>query len=169
LAIFTGCFVPSGLVMRLFVLHPSTNASRWWRLAANFTMALASWIFVVGLPVAIVAEEVAHTLILDRIPTGSADPYSWLSALLFSALVSAAVELLVLRIFFKQKLLRPALGLVFAIDLCCVGAAAYATAKYVLAHPPNRLPPQSYLRTRPVSGGSVRFACSDLACTSKDI
>lgn len=134
--IFTGCFVPSSLVMRYFVLHPSTNTSPRWRLAADLTMGVASWMFVVGFPVAIVAEQIAQILILDRIPRGHADPYSWLSVLFFSALVSTAVELLVVRIFFNRKLLRPAAGLLFAIDLCCVGGAAYATAKYVLAHPP---------------------------------
>src|SRR5690348_5997412 len=100
-------------------------------------MAFASWMFVVWFPVVIVAEEFAHILILDRIPTGRADPYSWISVLFFAALLSAAIELLVVRIFFKQKLLRPAVALIFAIDLCCVGAAAFVTAQYVLAHAPS--------------------------------
>jgi hypothetical protein len=135
-AIFTGCFVPSGLVIRYLVLHPAANTSRWWRLAASLAMAFASWMFVVGFPVAIVAEVLAHNLVLDGIPTGRADPYSWISVLFLSGLVSTAVEMLVARIFFKRKLLRPAVGLLFAIDLSCVGVAAYATARYVLAHPP---------------------------------
>ena len=135
-AIFTGCFVPSSLVMRYFVLHPAGNTSPSWRLIADLTMGVASWIFVVGFPVAIVAEQIAHTLILDRIPRGHADPYSWLSVLFLSALVSAVVELLVARTCFNGKLLRPAAALLFAIDLSCIGAAAYATARYVLAHRP---------------------------------
>lgn len=135
-AIFTGCFVPSSLVMRYFVIQPSANTSPRWRLAADLTMGLASWVFVVAFPVAIVAEQIAHTVMLDRIPRGHADPYSWISVLFLSALVSAAVELLVARIFFNRRLVRPAAVLLFAIDLCCVGGAAYATVKYVLAHPP---------------------------------
>jgi hypothetical protein len=136
-AVFTGCFVPLGLGARYFVLHPSTGTPQWWRLPATLATALASWIFVVAFPIAVVAEELAHILILDRIPTGRADPYSWILVLFLSALVSEAAELSVVRVFFKHRLLRPATGRLFAIDLCCVAAAAYATARYVLAHPPT--------------------------------
>ena len=71
-AIFTCWFVPPGLVVRSFVLRPSENTSPWWRLAASVTMAFASWMFVVGFPVAIVAEMLAHNLILGARRDGAA-------------------------------------------------------------------------------------------------
>jgi hypothetical protein len=100
--------------------------------AANLTMALESWVFVVGFLVAVVAQALVHILVLDRIPAGRADPYIWVSVLVLLPLVFAAAESLVLRIFFKRKLLRLVPGLLFAFDLCCVGAAGYVTARYVL-------------------------------------
>jgi hypothetical protein len=84
--------------------------------------------------VAIAAQVVAHNFILDRIPTGNAAPYSWISVLLLSALIAAGSELLVLRVFFKRKLARTARTLLFVGALCCVAAAGYETAHYVLAH-----------------------------------
>ncbi len=135
--VLTGCFVPSGLLVRHLVLRRWTNTSLRSCVAANVTMGAASWLFVVGFPVAIIAQILAHNLILDRIPSGNAAPYSWISVLLVSALIAVAAELLVLRIFFKQKLSRPARGLLFVGALCCVVVAAYATARYVLAHPPT--------------------------------
>ena len=134
--VLTSWFVPLGLLVRHLVLRRPTNAPLRTCLAANVTMGVASWLFVVGFPIAIAAQILVHSLILDRIPSGNAAPYSWISVLLLSALIAAAAELGALRIFFKQKLPRPARGLLFVGDLCCVGIAAYATARYVLAHPP---------------------------------
>jgi len=81
---------------------------------------------------------VAHNLVLDRIPRDVADPDSWIYVLFLSGWFPQRVEMLIARIFFKRKLLRPAVGLVVRYDLCCVGAAAYATAKYVLTYAPIR-------------------------------
>jgi hypothetical protein len=100
-------------------------------------MGAASWLLVVAFPVAMTADYFAHVLILDRIPTGRADPFSWIAVLTLSAVVATFAEVTALRIFFKQRLSRTAVGLLFAGALCSVAIAAYAMAKYVLAHPPT--------------------------------
>ncbi len=133
--VFTSWFLPSGLLMRHLALRHSTNTSLRSFVTANVTMGVASWIFVVGFPVAIALEQLVHVLILDRIPTGRADPISWISVLVFSALIASVAEVSVLRVFFKRRLGRRAVGLLLVIDLCCVAGAAYASVKYVLAHP----------------------------------
>jgi hypothetical protein len=134
--VFTSCFVPSGMLVRHLLLCRRTKIALRSCIATNLTMGAASWLFVVALPVAIMADYYAHVLILDRIPTGRADPISWIAVLVVSAVIAAVAEITALRIFFKRKLDRAAMSLLFVGALCCVAAAAYAMARYVLARPP---------------------------------
>jgi len=133
--VFTGCFVPSGLLARHLILRSSTGTSLRSRIVINVTMGVASWIVVVGFPVAVAVQVLAHNLFLDRIPTGNAAPYSWILALLLSVAIAVAAELSAARMFFKLKLAGRTRILLWAGDACCVALAAYATATYVLAHP----------------------------------
>ncbi|MGD1098720.1 MAG: hypothetical protein ABSB35_42945 [Bryobacteraceae bacterium] len=134
--VFTFCFVPSGMLMRHFLLRRQTNGSPPSWVVANVTMGAASWLFVVALPLAIAADQFVNFYILDRITTVRADPYSWISVLVLSAVVAAAAETAALRIFFRRKLSQTMVGSLFVAELCCVAVAAYASIKYVLAHPP---------------------------------
>jgi hypothetical protein len=132
--VFAICFVLSGILIRHLILRRQTRGSPGSCIVANAAMSAASWLFVVELPVPIIAWGALHIYILDRFPTGRADPISWMSVLVLSALVAAVAEAVALRAYFGQEL-RAGLGLLFAVDLCCVTGAAYIAVKYVLAHP----------------------------------
>lgn len=135
--VFTSCFVPSGMLVRQLLLNRRMGSSLRSRIAANLTMGAASWLFVVAFPVAMTADYYAHVLILDRIPTGRADPFSWIAVLVLSAVIAAVAEVTALRIFFKQKLDRDAVSLLFMGALCCVAVAVYPMIKWVFAHSPE--------------------------------
>src|ERR1700683_1211230 len=66
--VFTAWFVPSGLLMKHAVLRVSTRGRPLLgRVGAEMAMAAASWLFVVALPLAILAEALVQIYILDRI------------------------------------------------------------------------------------------------------
>lgn len=132
--VFAVCFVLPGMLMRHLILRRQTRASPRSAIVANAAMGAASWLFVVELPVPVVAWAALHVYVLDRFPNGRADPISWICVLVLSALVAAVAEEIAMRAYFGREP-RLGVGLLFAIDICCVAVAAYVSVKYVLAHP----------------------------------
>jgi len=134
-SVFVAWFVPSALLMKYFVVRYATRL-RWWpSIAADLAMAVGSWLLVVRLPLAIVGWAIIHA-VLDRIAPGHADPYSWMSFLVLSAIIAMFADVGVLAVGFRQTARSRTACLLLAINLVCVALAAWMTPTYVRAHPP---------------------------------
>lgn len=130
--IFMSWFAVTSLVGSYLFVRRSSRLSPGKSIAAGFAMTVASWLFVAAMPVSLVVYVLAQDFLLG----GRPDPVSWIILLFFSALTGALSGFAVLAAF-KLKVARSAFCLLLAVNLTCVGIAAYRTWAYISAHPPE--------------------------------
>jgi hypothetical protein len=135
--VFTAWLLPLGFAAKLVVVRRSTVMSLPRSLATDATMSVLTWVFLIGVPVPILAWDAAHRLILDRMVEGErADPFSWIAVLLVGGVLAGALDFGVVRITFRQHLGHLSFWILVVVNLLCLIVAGYWTTMYILRHPP---------------------------------
>jgi hypothetical protein len=134
--VFLWWALPIGLLVKM-VIGRYLLRLRWSIcLMADIGMNLVSLLFVVIVPVGIVVLVALGELLERAHVVEQSHPVIWVSALLLSSLIAAAVEALLLRFVFRQTIRRRVLWLLFGASLFCLGIATNRMAEYVRAFPP---------------------------------
>jgi hypothetical protein len=128
---FTCWAAPAWLLSKYLLVRRSTRLSVARSLAADLAMTGACYLFVVGMPLAIIPWVAVHYWILDRIPDGCANPMSWIGVLLLSALIAAACDFAVLSLAFRQRTGKAAWWWFVLANLLCIGLAAMRMAAHL--------------------------------------
>jgi len=125
-AVFAGWFAVTSFVGNIWFVQRSMERRILKSVSAAIAMTAASCLFIVVVPIWLFASLLVFG---DR-----GDPVSWLFALMIW-LSGVASDLAVLMAF-KQRITRPVLLRLFAMNLVCVAVAVYQMVAYVIAHPP---------------------------------
>jgi len=125
-----------GLVVEFFFVRHLTNLSLWRCLLADVTMnAVSALLGAVFIPLAGIAWEIFPGLILSQVfHLGTFNPGTWAATFLFSVLVSAVLESLVLYYGFKQQPFRRIFWWMCAANSCSVGLAFVSLFAYPSQH-----------------------------------
>jgi phage shock protein PspC (stress-responsive transcriptional regulator) len=117
---------------KFLVVRKSTRLPLARSVAADIGMTGMSWLFICVVPISLLP----YVLLQDYLFGGRADPASWIFPVLMSTITGTVGGVAVL-FAFRQAITRSLFGLLFAMNLICIGLSVYRMAAYISAHPPE--------------------------------